>query len=199
MPPRNKWSSTARARRCSVATAIGGPRPLRRGFTPVPERTSGSPLPSPVTINGGPYGRCWAIPPGRGAKSWQTPKAGTLRTTSSTVSSLRGPASAQPRHPPRCFSTSGIPSAVVVPPREIVANPQLRYRGLFEVEEHAVTGAHEIPTLPFRFSRVDRWLKSPAPTLGRDNDAVLEDLGYSPAAIEELRQSGLVGEVPAGL
>ena len=93
----------------------------------------------------------------------------------------------------------GIPSAVVVPPREIAANPQLRYRGLFEVEEHAVTGAHEIPTLPFRFPRVDHWLKSAAPTLGRDNDAVLEDLGYSPVAIEELRQSGLVGEAPAGL
>ena len=93
----------------------------------------------------------------------------------------------------------GIPSAVVVPPRDIAANPQLRYRGLFEVEEHAVTGAHEIPTLPFRFSRVGRWLRLPAPTLGRDNDAVLEDLGYSPARIEGLRQSGLIGELPTGL
>ena len=62
----------------------------------------------------------------------------------------------------------GIPSAVVVPPRDIAANPQLRHRGLFEVEEHAVTGAHEIPTLPFRFSRVGRWLRLPAPTLGRE-------------------------------
>ena len=76
----------------------------------------------------------------------------------------------------------GIPSAVVVPPRDIAANPQLRHRGLFEMEEHAMTGAHEIPTLPFRFSRVDRWLRAPAPTLGRDNDAVLEDLGYSPCS-----------------
>ncbi len=94
---------------------------------------------------------------------------------------------------------AGIPSAVVVPPRDVVANPQLRSRGLFELEEHPVTGAHEIPMLPFRFSRVDRWLRLPAPTLGRDNDAVLEDLGYSPASIEGLRQSGLVGELPAGL
>ena len=93
----------------------------------------------------------------------------------------------------------GIPSAVVVPPREIAANPQLRYRGLFEMEEHAVTGAHEIPTLPFRFSRVGHWLRSPAPTLGRDNDAVLRDLGYSPAAIEDLRRSGLVGQLPVQL
>ena len=60
-------------------------------------------------------------------------------------------------------------------------------------------GAHEIPTLPFRFSRVARWLRSPAPTLGRDNEAVLAELGYSPAAIEGLRQSGLVGDLPTGL
>jgi crotonobetainyl-CoA:carnitine CoA-transferase CaiB-like acyl-CoA transferase len=94
---------------------------------------------------------------------------------------------------------AGIPAAVVVPPRDVAANPQLRYRGLFEVEEHAVTGSHEIPMLPFRLSRVNRWLTSSAPTLGRDNDVVLGDLGYSPAAIDELRESGLVGEVPAGL
>ena len=93
----------------------------------------------------------------------------------------------------------GIPSAVVVPPRDIAANPQLRYRGLFETEEHATTGAHEIPTLPFRFSRVDHWLRLPAPTLGRDNDAVLENLGYSRETIEGFRQSGLVGELPTGL
>ena len=94
---------------------------------------------------------------------------------------------------------AGIPSAVVIPPRDVAANPQLRSRGLFELEEHPVTGAHEIPTLPFRFSRVDRWLTRSAPTLGRDNDAVLEDLGYSPATIEGFRQSGLIGELPTGL
>jgi crotonobetainyl-CoA:carnitine CoA-transferase CaiB-like acyl-CoA transferase len=94
---------------------------------------------------------------------------------------------------------AGIPSSVVIPPRDVAANPQLRHRGLFEVEEHAITGNHEIPTLPFRFSRVARWLTSPAPTLGRDNEAVLEELGYSHAAIAEFRQSGLVGDRPDGL
>ena len=77
------------------------------------------------------------------------------------------------------FLDAGIPSAVVIPPRDIAANPQLRHRRLFEVEHHPVTGDHEVPTLPFRFSRVDHWLRSPAPTLGRDNDSVLEELGYS--------------------
>ena len=76
---------------------------------------------------------------------------------------------------------AGVPSAIVVPPRDIAANPQLSHRRLFEVEHHPVTGDHEVPTLPFRFSRVDHWLQLPSPTLGRDNDSVLEELGYSPA------------------
>jgi crotonobetainyl-CoA:carnitine CoA-transferase CaiB-like acyl-CoA transferase len=94
---------------------------------------------------------------------------------------------------------AGVPSAVVIPPRDVAANPQLRHRGLFELEEHAVTGSHEIPVIPFRFSHVARWLRSPAPTLGRDNDEILEELGYSPEAIARLRQSGLVGDLPQGL
>jgi crotonobetainyl-CoA:carnitine CoA-transferase CaiB-like acyl-CoA transferase len=89
---------------------------------------------------------------------------------------------------------AGVPAATVVAPREIASNPQLRSRSLFEVEHHAVTGDHEIPMLPFRFGRVERWLRRPAPTLGQDNDAVLADIGLSPEAIERLRQTGVAGE-----
>jgi crotonobetainyl-CoA:carnitine CoA-transferase CaiB-like acyl-CoA transferase len=94
---------------------------------------------------------------------------------------------------------AGVPAAIVTPPREIARNPQLQARRLFEVEHHEVTGSHEIPTLPFRFSRVEHWLRGPAPTLGRDNDQVLAELGYSPADIGRLRQAGIVGEEPAGV
>ncbi len=94
---------------------------------------------------------------------------------------------------------AGIPSAVVISPRDVAANPQLRHRRLFEVEPHPVTGDHEVPTLPFRFSRVDHWLRSAAPTLGRDNDSVLEELGYSRAQMQRLHEAGHVGAMPMGL
>ena len=107
------------------------------------------------------------------------------------------------RHPAeeivQMFLDAGVPSAVVVPPRDIAANPQLRHRRLFEVEHHPITGDHEVPTLPFRFSRVDHWLRSPSPTLGRDNDSVLEELGYSPAETRRLHETGHVGAVPTGI
>jgi crotonobetainyl-CoA:carnitine CoA-transferase CaiB-like acyl-CoA transferase len=92
------------------------------------------------------------------------------------------------------LTTAGVPASAVIPSRDIVANPQLRHRNLFEMEMHAVTGDHEIPMLPFRFSRVDRWLRSPAPTLGQHNTEVLGEIGLAPSAIDELRRSGIVGE-----
>jgi crotonobetainyl-CoA:carnitine CoA-transferase CaiB-like acyl-CoA transferase len=52
--------------------------------------------------------------------------------------------------------------------------------------------------LPFRFSRVDHWLRSPAPTLGQHNTEVLSEIGLAPSAIDELRRAGIVGETLRG-
>ncbi len=89
---------------------------------------------------------------------------------------------------------AGVPAATVAAPRGIASNPQLRSRSLFEAERHPVTGDHDIPMLPFRYSRVGRWLRSPAPTLGQHNDAILADIGLSPLEVDQLRQAGIVGE-----
>jgi len=94
---------------------------------------------------------------------------------------------------------AGVPASNVVAPRDIAANAQLRARRLFEVEDHPVTGAHEIPMLPFRFSHVERWLRGPAPTLGQHNDEVLGEIGLQAADVEALRRSGVVGERPDGM
>jgi crotonobetainyl-CoA:carnitine CoA-transferase CaiB-like acyl-CoA transferase len=52
--------------------------------------------------------------------------------------------------------------------------------------------------LPFRFSRIDRWLQSPAPTLGQHNDEVLRELGYSAEFIVTLSEKGILGTTPQG-
>ena len=92
---------------------------------------------------------------------------------------------------------AGVPACAVVPARDIVSNPQIRSRSLFEVERHGLTGDHEIPMLPFRFSRVDHWLRSPAPTLGQHSDEVLAEIGIEPADIAKLRHAGIVGDTLA--
>ncbi|HJQ85655.1 MAG TPA: CoA transferase [Candidatus Binatia bacterium] len=94
----------------------------------------------------------------------------------------------------------GIPVAPVLHPREAAVNPQLRARGFFATEQHPVTGAHELPGLPMRFSAQASWYRSPAPTLGQHTEEVLREiLGVDEPTLAELRAEGIIGDRPAGL
>jgi crotonobetainyl-CoA:carnitine CoA-transferase CaiB-like acyl-CoA transferase len=91
-------------------------------------------------------------------------------------------------------------SEVDNPGRLLGKNPQLAARHYFERPGHPVMGEFPLPSLPFRFSGVERWLRTPAPTLGRDNDHVLRTLlGVSPEALRELEAEGVIGTRPARL
>jgi len=95
----------------------------------------------------------------------------------------------------------GIPAAPVLPPRDAAENPQMRARGFFDAVTHPVTGTHELPGLPMRFSSGgSRWYRAPAPTLGQHTEEVLRELlGLGAAELDELRAAGVIGERPAGL
>jgi crotonobetainyl-CoA:carnitine CoA-transferase CaiB-like acyl-CoA transferase len=92
------------------------------------------------------------------------------------------------------LSDAGVPAEVVIAARDAVHNPQLRDRGLFETEDHPVTGTHPVPTLPFRFAHVARWLRTPSPTLGQHNDEVLGALGVDADERDSLRARHVIGE-----
>jgi crotonobetainyl-CoA:carnitine CoA-transferase CaiB-like acyl-CoA transferase len=92
------------------------------------------------------------------------------------------------------LSATGVPAEVVIAARDVVHNPQLRERGLFETEDHPVTGPHPVPTLPFRFTHVAGWLRAPSPTLGQHNDEVLGALGVDAEEREALRERHVIGE-----
>jgi crotonobetainyl-CoA:carnitine CoA-transferase CaiB-like acyl-CoA transferase len=83
----------------------------------------------------------------------------------------------------------------------VSANTQMNHRGLFEVEDHPVTGPHPVPIVPFRFaSRAGQgWLRRPAPTLGQHNGEVLHELlGLTDGELANLRDVGLIGDRPVG-
>lgn len=88
---------------------------------------------------------------------------------------------------------AGVPAAAVISGRDVARNPQLRHRQLFETEDHPVTGCHEIPVMPFRFSDVKTWMSRPSPTLGQHNAEVLGEVATRDE-LDELRRAGLIGE-----
>jgi crotonobetainyl-CoA:carnitine CoA-transferase CaiB-like acyl-CoA transferase len=92
--------------------------------------------------------------------------------------------------------SAGVPANAVVAARDILHNRQLRHRGLFETERHSVTGDHDLPLLPFRFSRVDAWMPGPSPTLGQHNLEVLREAGVSEQSVTSLQEAGILGDRP---
>jgi len=95
----------------------------------------------------------------------------------------------------------GIPaSEVASPSRVLEGSPQLRARGFFEAPDHPIVGPMPLPPLPFRYASVERWIRTPAPTMGQDNEAVLGGmLGLSPDELAALEADGVIGTRPAGL
>jgi crotonobetainyl-CoA:carnitine CoA-transferase CaiB-like acyl-CoA transferase len=91
-------------------------------------------------------------------------------------------------------------SEVTNPCRILQTNPQLRARRYFEAPVHPVVGAMPLPSLPFRLASVERWLRTPAPTLGQHNEAVLCGiLGLPREELRDLEAEGVIGRRPAGL
>ena len=96
---------------------------------------------------------------------------------------------------------AGIPASEVADPCRILqTNPQLRARKYFEAPEHPVVGAMPVPSLPFRYASIDRWLQTPAPTIGQHNEKVLSGiLGLTPDDLRDLEAEGIIGTRPEGL
>jgi crotonobetainyl-CoA:carnitine CoA-transferase CaiB-like acyl-CoA transferase len=79
-------------------------------------------------------------------------------------------------------------------------NPQFGARTYFETPEHPVVGPMPLPGFPFRYASVERWLRTPAPTLGQDNERVLCGvLGLTADDLAELESEHVIGTRPRGL
>ena len=96
---------------------------------------------------------------------------------------------------------AGIPASEVADPcRLLQTNPQFQARRFFETPEHPVVGPMPLPSWPFRLASVSHWLRTPAPTLGQHNEAVLgKILGLTSEEIAGLAAEGVIGTRPEGL
>jgi crotonobetainyl-CoA:carnitine CoA-transferase CaiB-like acyl-CoA transferase len=93
----------------------------------------------------------------------------------------------------------GVPAAAGVDPRLTAEHPQLVARKFYESVDHLVVGPQPLPTVPFRFASVDRWLRAPAPLLGEHNEPILRGLlGLSHDEFDQLAADGIIGNRPKG-
>jgi len=94
----------------------------------------------------------------------------------------------------------GVPAGEVTDFRNISSHPLFQARGFFETCEHPVAGTHPMPGLPLRWEGIDRWIRTPAPTLGEHNAEVLGGLlKVSDADLEALAAEQVIGDWPAGI
>ncbi len=93
----------------------------------------------------------------------------------------------------------GVPAAALMDHRLVSFHPQMLERGFFEWCEHPVVGRHRMFGMPFRYSGIDAWIRTPAPTLGQHNAEVLSEvLGLSAEEIARLEEAKVIGTVPVG-
>ena len=78
-------------------------------------------------------------------------------------------------------------------PEDVLTDPQFEARGFFVDVEHPETGPLKYPGPPFIMNGTPWEVRSPAPALGQDNQAVLGDqLGNSNVELSRMRALGVI-------
>ena len=90
-----------------------------------------------------------------------------------------------------------VPAAKVQRIDEVLADPQVRARGMVMEQDHPVLGKIQLPNLPFRFSGCDTTIREVAPELGEHNEPIAASLGFSSEQIAEMRRDGVLFSKPA--
>ncbi len=70
----------------------------------------------------------------------------------------------------------------------------------FKGPEHPVVVRLPLPSLPFRYSSIDQWRRTHAPTFGQHSECMRSGaLGLSAGVLRELEAEGVIGTRPEGL
>ena len=85
-----------------------------------------------------------------------------------------------------------VPCAKVLAPYDAIGHPHFESRDMIRRVEDPIIDEVVIPGSPLRFSEQPEPLDLRAPLLGEHNQAVLEEIGYSAAAVEALVAAGVL-------
>jgi crotonobetainyl-CoA:carnitine CoA-transferase CaiB-like acyl-CoA transferase len=80
-----------------------------------------------------------------------------------------------------------VPATPVNTVDQVMNDPQTAERGIVQRVTHPKLGEIPVVGTPLKFSRMSPGVRRPAPLRGEHTDAILADLGYTPAEIAALR------------
>lgn len=113
---------------------------------------------------------------------------------------LEGVFARAPREEWLCrLEAAGIPAGPVYRYDEVLADEQVRHRGLVSPVEHPVAGPMNLVDVPLFLSGTPKHPIRSAPLPGADTEQILRSAGIDDAAIERLERSGAVRRRAAGL
>ena len=90
------------------------------------------------------------------------------------------------------LDAAGVPGAKVQGIDEVLADPQIRARGMVIEQDHPVLGRIRMPNLPFRFSGFELPVPAVAPAIGEHNRSIAASLGYSGEEIASMIADGVL-------
>jgi formyl-CoA transferase len=90
------------------------------------------------------------------------------------------------------LTAAGIPCGPINTVDQVFADPQVRHLGIAQSIEHPRLGRQRVVASPLNLSGVSKEIRSAAPEISADTDAVLGELGYAAEEIASMRARGVI-------
>jgi formyl-CoA transferase/CoA:oxalate CoA-transferase len=87
---------------------------------------------------------------------------------------------------------AGVPAGPIYLMSDLFSDPQVLHRQMLVEVEHPKAGRIKQTGVPVKLSATPGGIDTPPPLLGQHTDAILRDLGYSPAQITAMRGDGAI-------
>jgi crotonobetainyl-CoA:carnitine CoA-transferase CaiB-like acyl-CoA transferase len=96
----------------------------------------------------------------------------------------------------QALQARGVAAGPVLANWQILPDPHIHQRGMYETIVSPVVGAYPTTTWPWRFERTPARLVRPGPLFAEHNREILKEAGFDDAAIAALYESGITADEP---